>query len=457
MKGPLCSRMLAARLFAALLVVNGAGCALDFPEGEDVHEPPPVTDTVGRHADPERSAGAGDGGDASGIAASRSEVRWRSCPTERAPTLECATLTVPLAHDDPDEDRELDIDLARLPATAAGAARPLVLGPADPGARGTVLVESLAGLGTVPDALRERFDLVGFDRRGTGTDTRLDCEDLGYLDTAEMLDDRESIERFVHESAAAAARCAERHDGIVGHLGSNATVHDMDVIREALGVERLDFLGYSYGARLGALYLERFPERAGRVVLDASVAPSGGAERLALDQASGLERALDALLVDCGTRLSGCEPVALGAALERRADELLALGAHDEVVLLASWLSFALLEPTIGELAIAPLLDYVESGDVGVLIEFGALLETLGIDPEASLADGSATAARAVLCADDPARPDADALLELLSRLDARRICSPRSSCRWPASASAGRWHAIRSRRSRRERRRLRS
>ena len=46
----------------------------------------------------------------------------------------------------------------------------------------------------------------------------------------------------------------------------------MEAIRKALGESKLDFIGYSYGTRLAALYAQTYPTTNGRVVLDASVA-----------------------------------------------------------------------------------------------------------------------------------------------------------------------------------------
>ena len=361
---------------------------------------------------------------------------WRACATERAPTLECATLAVPLVHDDPDDGRELLIDLARLPAdgVAGGSAaddapsRALVLNPGGPGARGTTLVEALAEIATVPAAVRARFDLVGFDPRGTGESALVDCEDVGYADVDDYLDDREAIERYAAETTAAAARCVERHGDVLEHLGSNAVVRDMELLREALGVETLDFLGYSYGTRLAALYLERFPERAGRFVLDGSVAPDGSTERLVAGQLVGFERNLEALFGDCGTRVPGCDYASFVRALAARIEALGAedvdgpdgSGPLDESSLFPVLLLLALQDPEFGELAAKPLIGYVESGDVGVLVEFVALLEALGIDLEEAVGEDEddATAARAVLCADDPARPDVDETLDMLARLE---------------------------------------
>ena len=73
----------------------------------------------------------------------------------------------------------------------------------------------------------------------------------------------------------------------------------MDVLRAALGEEKLPYFGFSYGTRLGATYAELFPENVGRFVLDGAVDPSLPTLEGSLSQAKGFETALRAYLQDC--------------------------------------------------------------------------------------------------------------------------------------------------------------
>lgn len=47
----------------------------------------------------------------------------------------------------------------------------------------------------------------------------------------------------------------------------------MDRIRDALGEQQINYLGYSYGTYLGATYGQLFPDRVDRMILDSSVNP----------------------------------------------------------------------------------------------------------------------------------------------------------------------------------------
>jgi pimeloyl-ACP methyl ester carboxylesterase len=55
---------------------------------------------------------------------------------------------------------------------------------------------------------------------------------------------------------------------VLPHIGTVNASRDLDVLREALGDKKLNYLGFSYGTRLGAVYAAQFPKKTGRLVLD---------------------------------------------------------------------------------------------------------------------------------------------------------------------------------------------
>jgi pimeloyl-ACP methyl ester carboxylesterase len=93
--------------------------------------------------------------------------------------------------------------------------------------------------------------------------------------------------------------CLAESGALLGHVSTAESVRDLELIRSALGEERIDFLGYSNGTFLGAGYAQLFGERVGRMVLD-------GATHIAdsrVSQAAGFERALQRMGDWCrGTR-----------------------------------------------------------------------------------------------------------------------------------------------------------
>src|SRR5262245_30752961 len=101
-------------------------------------------------------------------------VAWGPCEGQDSP-WECGEIEVPLDYRRPTVSGALEIALTRLPATGAEPIGSLVLNPGGPGASGIDLAWSLTPL--FPDDLLEHFDLVGFDPRGVGRSTAVDCGD----------------------------------------------------------------------------------------------------------------------------------------------------------------------------------------------------------------------------------------------------------------------------------------
>lgn len=224
------------------------------------------------------------------------QLEWTECGDR-----ECSELTVPIDYRDPAAGT-IGIALKRAPAQdAAARVGSLVVNPGGPGSPGTDVAED-AHL-YFRDPLREAYDIVGFDPRGTGSSAPVDCvsdEELDEFmagdpspdDPGEDQELVESLEQFF-------AGCVERSADVVGHVSTNEAARDMDVLRAALREEQLHYLGYSYGTRLGATYAELFPQRVGRFVLDGAIDPTLSARQSALNQAGGFETALRSYVSNC--------------------------------------------------------------------------------------------------------------------------------------------------------------
>src|SRR5699024_249693 len=93
--------------------------------------------------------------------------------------------------------------------------------------------------------------------------------------------------------------CLENNPDLLAHVDTVSAARDLDILRAALGQERLDYLGFSYGTFLGATYAELFPERVGRFVLDGAIDPSLSYSEVSIGQAAGFEVAYRSYLEDC--------------------------------------------------------------------------------------------------------------------------------------------------------------
>jgi pimeloyl-ACP methyl ester carboxylesterase len=227
------------------------------------------------------------------------EVSWTDCGG-----FDCATVTAPLDWSDPGEG---EIDLSVIRSRAEGSAEPigsLLTNPGGPGASGVALIRDSLSY-AVGDAVRERFDVVGFDPRGVGESTAVRCYDAADMDAYlfDIVDAKRGTDAWADEltdrNADFADACEAGSDGILPHIATENAARDMDLLRGVLGDTQLNYLGYSYGTFLGATYAKLFPERVGRLVLDGAIDPSVSGLEVGVTQGVGFESALRAYMADC--------------------------------------------------------------------------------------------------------------------------------------------------------------
>ncbi|WP_415951086.1 alpha/beta hydrolase [Streptomyces sp. KLOTTS4A1] len=214
----------------------------------------------------------------------------------------CADLKVPLDYEDPDGET---IDVALVRSQARDDSRrigSLLFNFGGPGGSG---VDILPAAAPNYGALQERYDLIGFDPRGvarsSGVECRSDEETERAFTTIDVTPDTAAEEKAYFEDAAAfGAGCAARSGEILPYVSTSNAARDMDLMRIVLGDEKLHYLGYSYGTELGGTYAHLFPEKVGRLVLDAVVDPSADIVGHAKNQTRGFQRALENFLKSTG-------------------------------------------------------------------------------------------------------------------------------------------------------------
>lgn len=235
-----------------------------------------------------RSDGKGDAG---------SILAWRQCGD-----LDCASLAVPR---DPDRPEGPTFDLALARHRADGDRRGVLLvNPGGPGASGVDFLR--AAVGMFGPQVREAFDLVAWDPRGVGASSAVDCGD--DLDAFYAVDRSpvglEELSANVDAARSFARTCSERSGAMLAEVSTAATVRDVEAIRVALGVDLIDYLGFSYGTVIGAEYVRAFPRRVRSMVLDGAVDLSRPYAAVLGEQAVALDRALDRFFEWCGATAS---------------------------------------------------------------------------------------------------------------------------------------------------------
>jgi pimeloyl-ACP methyl ester carboxylesterase len=213
----------------------------------------------------------------------------------------CARLRVPLDYLHP-AARAIELSVLEVPATGSRIGS-LVVNPGGPGAAGTSF--AAGGSTYFGGPLLAHYDIVGFDPRGTGASSPVDC--LGdrafnaYLSYDPDPSTPAEVATFRRLQLSMAHGCSRHSGALAAHVSTVESARDMDILRAALGDRRLNYLGASYGTKLGATYAQLFAHRVGRFVLDGAVDPRLGTRATALQQAAGFQRAFDSYAASCAS------------------------------------------------------------------------------------------------------------------------------------------------------------
>ncbi|MDQ6937312.1 MAG: alpha/beta hydrolase [Actinomycetota bacterium] len=201
----------------------------------------------------------------------------------------------------------------------------LLVNPGGPGESGVQLAVGLSL--EVSDNVLDHFDLIGFDPRGVFLSDAVQCISDADKDRILAADpDARTAAGLAQATALATAvarACGTKYGDQLGRFTTAATARDMDVIRRSIGEKQLNYLGYSYGTRLGAAYAHLFPTTVRAMVLDGAVNPTESEASSAERQSAGFEAAFDRFAADCQKR-AACQDIGRGrpavTALAARAD-----------------------------------------------------------------------------------------------------------------------------------------
>jgi pimeloyl-ACP methyl ester carboxylesterase len=238
-----------------------------------------------------------------------SPIQWTQCKaassdSTRLPAgAECGMLSVPVDYSKPDGD-VAQIAMIRFKATGQKIGS-LVVNPGGPGESGVEAAASMAT--TLPQSVRERFDLVGFDPRGVANSTPAvwcnsdaDNDRLRADPTVEYT--QEGVDHIEKENKEFVQRCEDKMGKeFLANSGTANVAKDLDAIRAGVGDEKLTYLGYSYGTRIGALYAEAYPDKVRAMILDGAVDPNADQIEEEIRQAAAFQKAFDNFAADCAS------------------------------------------------------------------------------------------------------------------------------------------------------------
>jgi len=351
----------------------------------------------------------------------------------------CGTVQV-LEDRGADTGRTLDLSVIVLPATGvARAGDPVFPLHGGPGAAARYLVPAFAS-----HPLRASRDFVFVDQRGTGGSNPLHCEpdDLGAL--------LEVVLAFKIPTDV----CLD-NDADPTLYGTSIAMDDLDQVRAALGYERINLWGGSYGTRAALEFMRRHPDHVRTVLLDGVAPPF---MYIPLYSPPGAEAALDLVLEDCAaadecrTRFPDSR-AQLARVLERldaRPERVNVLDPRDDeptvVTLGRQHVAAAVLYALYNSFTAARLPTWIHDaheGDLGPIANF-AVSFSVGIASQFSFG-----MTMAVACAEDAARygpEDADRVADgsFLGSALARNFLE--ACADWPPSAiEPAYWAPVRS------------
>ncbi|NUP19515.1 MAG: alpha/beta fold hydrolase [Streptomyces sp.] len=368
----------------------------------------------------------------------RQQVDWAKCPGEGLPKdMQCGKVTVPLDYAHP-KAGTLDLALARYRATGEKRGS-VLLNFGGPGGAGT---PEFASGGKEFMELTDGYDIVTFDPRGVGRSSPVSCgdreENIGVADNGTEVD--RHPQTVLKQLRRAAAACARHSGPVLPHIGTVNASRDMDVMRAALGDKKLNYLGFSYGTRLGAVYAAQFPEKVGRMVLDGVDTLTEPLTEQGVAGAQGQQKALDDFVnwcvkdIACPFGQDAREARKQVVRLVESLDENPVPSAFGEPFTgqdLVGAIGHALYSEELWPSLERGLASLIEDGDTHTIESFAGRAAPTGReesgDPDGGLVDAEdipldnvPAALMAINCADDPDRPTAGQIVRDLDRLRAQ-------------------------------------
>jgi pimeloyl-ACP methyl ester carboxylesterase len=264
-------------LAAAMVVLMVAGCTKSIEGRAVIGAPPPGT-----------------------------PVQWSKCrpasPDSQVPAgAECGLLSVPVDYAKPDGD-VARIAMVRFKATGDKIGS-LIVNPGGPGESGVDAAVDLVR--SIPESVLHRFDLVGFDPRGVARSSpSVRCnsdEENDRLRTDPGVDySPAGVAHIESLSKEFVARCVDKMGKeFLANIGTVSVAKDLDAMRIALGDDKLTYLGYSYGTRIGSAYAEAYPQHVRAMILDGAVDPNADPVEADVRQSAAFQQAFNDFAADC--------------------------------------------------------------------------------------------------------------------------------------------------------------
>ncbi|MFC6704197.1 alpha/beta hydrolase [Flexivirga alba] len=296
--------MVRRRSLAGLASTTVLGLALAGCSGSGGGDSTTQSSAGGQSSAASASAGPSGAAGSAGAAAAPADLakfydqklKWTDCGHAK-----CTDLTVPVDYAKPGGPT-IKLAIDKIPATGDSKGA-LVVNPGGPGGSGVDYAAAAASGYVVSKTVRSSYDVVGFDPRGVQRSAPITCYGDAQMDTYlgedPTPDTAAEQQQVAKDSRAFGNACVDKTGDLIKHVSTVEVAKDMDVLRAALGDDKLNYLGKSYGTFIGSTYAGLFPKRVGRFVLDGVVPPDITGTQMGLGQAKGFEQATRSYVRDC--------------------------------------------------------------------------------------------------------------------------------------------------------------
>ncbi|MFI9170791.1 alpha/beta hydrolase [Streptomyces lincolnensis] len=198
-------------------------------------------------------------------------LTWTDCQGG----FQCANAQVPLDYREP-QGKTITLAVIRKQAADQSQRKgTLFMQPGGPGNSGVDFVRN--NYADLPAAMRDGFDVFGYDVRGVGRSSPLQCwDDPTYtqaVTNAKGVPGPDAYEPAVSQAADFDQACQTNSGEVLPYVGTAYVARDIDLLRQALGEDQLTYYGRSFGSYIGTVYAAMFPDRVRALALDGAYDP----------------------------------------------------------------------------------------------------------------------------------------------------------------------------------------
>lgn len=230
-------------------------------------------------------------------------INWINCTDADPPNLQCGQVQVPVDYNKPEGDK-FNLTFARIKANSISRIGSLFYNPGGPGGAATdaVFPQVFSNITLWSPALLAQYDLIGLDPRGTGLSNPVKCDqNIWNQRISSIPKNEDEYNQLVARNKAFSESCKNGTGPVFDFLDTKSAAEDMEMVRRALGEDKLNYLGQSYGSQLGSTYAGLYPKNVGRMVLDGIMDVSGSDTQELITESNTYETTLNKFFQWCNT------------------------------------------------------------------------------------------------------------------------------------------------------------